>query len=567
VNNHRYSKGINSEYYSGVIAKKATWHISRLAVLTLLVPIFSTLGTAPSHAVSLTTPTGASASAVSGSATSITVSFTNSGNATSSTLSGYSVQVVSIIGGVETLVKTENNYVKNAEISGLSANTTYKVRVRAIAKTGHSSSGYSGYSPTTSTKPYLATPAAPTVSAVSATTDSISVSYSNVSNANAYAIQVYLASDNSLVGSLRNNFVSGSTISNLSENTEYVLKLTASATSGAYAATTSEFSTAVRTNSAPQVPSISAEPQSLNLNSGQNATFTIGASVSDSGALTYQWQAASQSGSFSNISGATQATLELTRVSYAFNQNRYQVVVTNSLNGMTRSSTSGIATLTVAISTDNSLSSLSITPGTTSAGFSSSTTNYSLSISSTVTSLSVSAAAQAYSSTMTLNGSTLLPNTPTSVAVDTNSESQVFTIQVTAEDLSTRDYLVSVKRVINNKSSTLALPNAPSTQSASPVKTTTQVIQTPSVSALPRINASGGLSVTSGIVGTAVTINGTGFNSVLSVKLNGINIKPSDASLITPTSITVTIPVGARSGALVVTTSKGSVSTPRFTVN
>jgi hypothetical protein len=51
------------------------------------------------------------------------------------------------------------------------------------------------------------------------------------------------------------------------------------------------------------------------------------------------------------------------------------------------------------------------------------------------------------------------------------------------------------------------------------------------------------------------------------VKLNGINIKPSDASLITPTSITVTIPVGARSGALVVTTSKGSVSTPRFTVN
>ena len=126
--------------------KKATRRAKRIAALLVLVPIASALGTAPSHAVSLTTPTNASASAVSGSATSITVSFTNSTNATSSTLSGYTVNVFTVIGGADTLVKSEANYVKNTEIFGLSANTTYKVRVRAIAKTGHSSSGFSAFS-------------------------------------------------------------------------------------------------------------------------------------------------------------------------------------------------------------------------------------------------------------------------------------------------------------------------------------------------------------------------------------------------------------------------------------
>jgi hypothetical protein len=50
------------------------------------------------------------------------------------------------------------------------------------------------------------------------------------------------------------------------------------------------------------------------------------------------------------------------------------------------------------------------------------------------------------------------------------------------------------------------------------------------------------------------------------VKLNGVNIKPTNPANITSTAITVTIPAGARSGAIVVTTTKGSVSTPRFTV-
>jgi hypothetical protein len=213
-------------------------------------------------------------------------------------------------------------------------------------------------------------------------------------------------------------------------------------------------------------------------------------------------------------------------------------------------------------STDSNLGSLTITPGTISPVlFSSATTSYSVSVSSTVTDLTVTATLASELATMTLNGSNLLPNSATTVAVDANSNTQVITIRVTAEDLSTKDYVIAVKRVVISKTSEVLQPNV--TPTPSPVKSTTQRIQTPTVSVLPRINASGGLSVTSGPVLTSVTINGTGFNSVLSVKLNGVKITPSSTS---STAITLTIPVGARSGALVVTTTKGSVSTPRFSV-
>ena len=199
-------------------------------------------------------------------------------------------------------------------------------------------------------------------------------------------------------------------------------------------------------------------------------------------------------------------------------------------------------TFTQTISTDNNLGSLAISPGTTSPVFSSATTNYSVSVSSTVQTLTVTAAPSSQFATITLNGSTFAP-----VTVDTNSNSQVITIRVTAEDLSTKDYVISVKRVVTGTPST-------------------KVVQTPSVSVLPRVTSVvNNLSqpVTSGSVGTVLTINGTGFNSILSVKLNGVRITPSSTS---STAITLTIPAGARSGAIVVTTTKGSVSTPRFSV-
>jgi hypothetical protein len=229
------------------------------------------------------------------------------------------------------------------------------------------------------------------------------------------------------------------------------------------------------------------------------------------------------------------------------------------------SAASTTATFTFrARSSDNTLGSLTITPGTTTPGFLSASTSYSVSISSTVTSLTITTTPTNQYATMKLNGSTLASNTSTAIAVDPTSTTQVITIAVTAENGSIQNYSISVKRVVIAKTSEVLAPNV--TPTPSPVKSTTQKIQTPTTTVLPRINASGGLSITSGPVLSTVTINGSGFNSVLSVKLNGVNIKPTNPANITSTAITVTIPAGARSGAIVVTTTKGSVSTPRFTV-
>jgi hypothetical protein len=536
--------------------------ISRISALFLILPAITFFSVAPSNAITYAAPTNVAPSAVSGSSTSITVNFTNSSG--SPAPSSYTVYVYSAADNYAVPVVTQSNYTKNSQITGLSPNTTYRARVQAIASSPHVSSGLS--TPNTNsatTRPILATPATPTVDVVDGTVDSIKVSYSNVANATSYAIQVYLSSNNSPVGSLQSNFASGSNISNLNSNTSYVVKVIASASSGAYGPSTSDFSAAVRTNSLPEFPSVSADPQSTRVNPGQNVVFSISASAADSGVLSYQWQEAIGSGSFSNIPDATLTTLQLTNVTLEQNTNRYRVVVTNTLNGATRSTTSNDATLTVQISSDASLSSLSVTPGTISPRFSSSTSNYSISISATVTSLTVSASPLSDFSSMTLNDSALLRNEQRSVAVDTNSQSQVITIRVTAEDASTRDYVVAVKRVINNKTSTVVSPQVAPTKAATPTQPTKQIIQTPTVSALPRISALDGLSVSTGIVGTTVTINGTGFNSVLNVKLNGLRITPDS---VTPTAITLTIPEGARSGTIVVTTNKGSASTPRFTV-
>jgi hypothetical protein len=169
---------------------------------------------------------------------------------------------------------------------------------------------------------------------------------------------------------------------------------------------------------------------------------------------------------------------------------------------------------------------------------------------------------------MTLNGSTLASNSATTFTLDPTLTTQVITIAVTPESGSVRNYSITVKKVVIDKSSEVLAPDVAPTPS--PVKSTTQQIQTPAPTVLPRINTlvntPPGLSITSGPALSTVTINGSGFNSVLSVKLNGVNITPTNPALITSTAITVTIPVGARSGAIVVTTTKGSVSTPRFNV-
>ncbi len=92
-------------------------------------------------------------------------------------------------------------------------------------------------------------------------------------------------------------------------------------------------------------PIVTANPSSVGVSAGQNASFT--AAASGSPAPTVQWQISTDGGkTFANITGnasATTTTLTLTSVSASQNGNQFRAVFTNSVN----SATSNAATLSV----------------------------------------------------------------------------------------------------------------------------------------------------------------------------------------------------------------------------
>jgi uncharacterized repeat protein (TIGR02543 family) len=88
-------------------------------------------------------------------------------------------------------------------------------------------------------------------------------------------------------------------------------------------------------------PSISVQPQSATKISGQSVTFSVSATASDGGELSYQWYIGGLT-----ISGATSSTLTIDNVSSG-NAGDYTVVVTNTLNATTATETSSVATLAV----------------------------------------------------------------------------------------------------------------------------------------------------------------------------------------------------------------------------
>lgn len=80
------------------------------------------------------------------------------------------------------------------------------------------------------------------------------------------------------------------------------------------------------------VPTITKQPTSVTVPSGQTATFGVEAKVSGSGSLNYQWQRkdAGSGKTFINIAGATTATYTTAKVSYiADNSAQFKCVVTS----------------------------------------------------------------------------------------------------------------------------------------------------------------------------------------------------------------------------------------------
>ncbi|MGQ0739621.1 MAG: M36 family metallopeptidase [Bacteroidota bacterium] len=90
-------------------------------------------------------------------------------------------------------------------------------------------------------------------------------------------------------------------------------------------------------------PSITSQPVNATVCEGNNASFVA---ASGNANPQYQWQLSTDGGAnYTNISGATNATLNLTAVTAAMNNNRYRCVV--SVSGCAATATSSAAVLTV----------------------------------------------------------------------------------------------------------------------------------------------------------------------------------------------------------------------------
>lgn len=196
---------------------------------------------------------------------------------------------------------------------------------------------------TFATATQLSTPTAPTVSATSGSTTSITVSFASVANASSYTVKVYAS--NVLVGTAHTSFTSGSAISDLSSNTAYTVTVTAIGDGTIYSDSAASSATSVTTNAVAVTPTISSHPSSSSKYTGQSVTFSVTASASDSGSLSYQWKVGGVS-----ISGANSATYTIGTLATG-NSGDYIVTVTNSKNGSFASVTSNVATLTVTVQT------------------------------------------------------------------------------------------------------------------------------------------------------------------------------------------------------------------------
>jgi hypothetical protein len=93
------------------------------------------------------------------------------------------------------------------------------------------------------------------------------------------------------------------------------------------------------------VPTISSHPGSTTVQAGSNGTFSVTASPAGA---TFQWQQSTNGGVvWTNVAGATSATLSLVSLSADMDGNQYRVVVTNTVGGESASVTSNLAILSV----------------------------------------------------------------------------------------------------------------------------------------------------------------------------------------------------------------------------
>ncbi|SEW42916.1 OmpL47-type beta-barrel domain-containing protein [[Clostridium] fimetarium] len=104
------------------------------------------------------------------------------------------------------------------------------------------------------------------------------------------------------------------------------------------------------TKALPVTPILSG-PSDISINNGESAIFSVSASITDNGTLSYQWQNLSDNGtSWNNVTtgaGATTNSYTTGILTATDNGTKYRCVVANTVDGVVSSTTSSVASLTI----------------------------------------------------------------------------------------------------------------------------------------------------------------------------------------------------------------------------
>ena len=198
-----------------------------------------------------------------------------------------------------------------------------------------------------SAPPSLVTPTSVVGSATSSTLKSIGVSWTAVANASSYTVKLYDASGTTVLGTqtgvtTTSTTITSSTYASIADGTSYKVNVTAIGDGSQFLDSSASAQVSVTTNMPAASPVISSQPASVNRTSGQTASFSVTATSSDGGTLSYVWKKDGAS-----ISGGVSSTLTLSSITSA-SAAAYTVVVTNTLSsGLSSSTTSSAATLTI----------------------------------------------------------------------------------------------------------------------------------------------------------------------------------------------------------------------------
>ncbi len=203
----------------------------------------------------------------------------------------------------------------------------------------------------------LATPTSITVTATASTAKSLDVSWDAVAGASSYTVKLYNAAGTGILATKAgiastSTTINTSTYGSMANNTAYKVSVTVIGDAGVnYNNAPESVKVGGTTNLVAATPTITSHPSATSRSYGQSVTFSVTASASDGGTLSYQWLLGGVS-----INGATSNSHTINPLALS-DAGSYSVYITNTVaGGLPSSTTSNAAALTVLKASQASLS-------------------------------------------------------------------------------------------------------------------------------------------------------------------------------------------------------------------